>query len=125
MQNGAGYISARIIQLGYIQQDAMAEVVQECVTQHGEKMWDNYNNTKLKKLVGHRQQRNFYTEQKSVGDSRMSWQGRIYQLYVRALHCCENPWTFSRASYLAPPTTVASHRPRSCAGSTLPPIGSE
>jgi len=36
MQNRAGYISARIIQLGYIQQDVM--VVQECVTQRGENM---------------------------------------------------------------------------------------
>jgi hypothetical protein len=37
--------------------------------------------------MGSQTKRDFYTEQKSVGESRMGWQERIYQLYVWALHC--------------------------------------
>lgn len=48
-----GYISARIIQLGYIQRDVTVQ--QEYDTQRGEKTRDNYNNTELKAMMGHKQ----------------------------------------------------------------------
>src|SRR6266702_7898802 len=89
MQNRAGYISARIIQLGYIQQDVM--VVQECALRNVERKRETTITTRNLKDGRSQIKRNVYTEQKSMGDSRMSWQGRIYQLYVWALHCCENP----------------------------------
>ena len=47
----------------------------------------------------------FSTEQRSMGDNQ---QERIYQTYVQLVHFCENPQTFSGASYLAPPTSIPS-----------------
>jgi hypothetical protein len=55
-----GYISARIIQLGYIQQGVTVQ--QEYDTQR-ERKSDDYDNTKLKAMMGHKQN-TFYTEQK-------------------------------------------------------------
>ena len=72
-------------------------VVQECDTQKELKSNDEVTN-----------KTRFYTEQKSMGDNQMSQQERIYRTYVQVVHFCENPQTFSGASYLAPPTSIPS-----------------
>jgi 6-phosphofructokinase len=50
MLTRVGYISARIIQLGYIQRGVMVQ--QEYDRQRGVRMSDNYNNTELKAMMG-------------------------------------------------------------------------
>jgi len=63
-----GYISARIIQLGYIQQGVTVQ--QEVRYATWERTGDNYNNMELKAMMIHKQNTFLYRAKGSVGDNR-------------------------------------------------------
>jgi hypothetical protein len=109
MRTRVGYISASIIQLGYIQQHVM--VVQECVTQ-----------TELKSNDGSQTKSVSIQSKKSMENNHMSPQERIYRTYVQIVQFCENPPTSAEHRTLR--LRLASHHPRLCAGTTLLPMGS-